>query len=67
MVKRAFKVLPETVAHDPERLARFQREAQSVALFWRLCSAACCSAALTLMCVGVRIHRPNRATGVAGV
>lgn len=27
----AIKVLPETVARDPERLARFQREAQSLA------------------------------------
>src|ERR1700758_4042777 len=27
----AIKVLPDTVAHDPERLARFEREAQTLA------------------------------------
>ena len=27
----ALKVLPETFAHDPERLARFQREAEVLA------------------------------------
>jgi serine/threonine protein kinase len=27
----AVKVLPEAVAHDPERLARFEREAKTLA------------------------------------
>ena len=27
----AIKVLPDTVAHDPERLARFEREAKTLA------------------------------------